>query len=92
MEAKTYPLTEVGKLFFASLYKALAQPGTKMNWKVKGNPAFIKLLVSVVEKSKAVNELSSNPEANVEELMKLVQSRNDAKREFEEQTGIVFPL
>lgn len=84
-------LTPVGKLFFGSLLAWMVKGGT-LNWKVKGDPAKLQAMVKAIFASKRFQDELSKPGATIESCLEKLNLRNISSKEFEEITGISWPL
>jgi hypothetical protein len=84
-------LSPTGKLFFASLASWITKD-TKLNWNIKGEPKKIAAMTKAVFASKKFHQELTKPGISVDSIIDKLNEKTKAAAEFEEATGIKWPL
>lgn len=65
---------------------------TSLNWKLRGKPDQVRAMAKAVVQSKLFQAELGKPGATVETVIKKLNLKNLTAAEFEELTGIRFPV
>jgi hypothetical protein len=88
---KSYKLTTLGKLFFASLLSSMTT-GKKSPFNVTGDKNKIDLLMKVVQSTKKFQDEIKNPAASIDSVIRAMDMKNIDANNFEQIFLFPWPL
>ena len=88
---KSYKMTTLGKLFFASLLSSMAT-GRKSPFDVSGDKDKIDILMKVVQSTKKFQDEIKNPASTVDSVIRAMDMKNIDARRFQDSFKFPWPL